>query len=66
MGVSMNYLGCRVLAVTRIGWLLAVAASVLLGSGGLTLAAAPPAYTLAEARHDQETAIRINEAAQQV
>src|SRR5437764_242501 len=47
MGVSMNYLGCRVLAATRIGWLLAVGASVLLGSSGLTLAAAPPAYTLA-------------------
>src|SRR5438067_345294 len=47
MGVSMNYLGYRVLSVARVGWLLAVAAGVAVGSGALAFAAGPPAYTVA-------------------
>src|SRR5438105_8675820 len=47
MGVSMTYGSSRVLATVRVGWLMIVAAGVSLASGGQTLAATPPAYTVA-------------------
>src|SRR5205807_805939 len=47
MGVWMSYVRCRVLATARVGRLMTVAVGLALASAGQTLAAGPPAYSVA-------------------